>query len=133
MPDRRPQTLSHRLAGSPLARAAALPVRLKMVLRHDRKVLAASARWLVRSREHTNYTFELTPLNRLHLAWWVANAVGAPVDRIRGFIEEADSDTALERHVQEATARSDRRRLADPDVHLHRRLGWYALVRELQP
>ncbi len=33
----------------------------------------------------------------------------------------------------EATARSDRRRLADPDVHLHRRLGWYALVRELQP
>jgi predicted O-methyltransferase YrrM len=133
MARRRPETLSHRLAGSPLARVAALPVRLKMVLRYDRKVLADSARWLVRSREHTNYTFELTPLNRVHLAWWVANAVGAPVERIRGYIDEADTDAALRAHVQAATARSDRRRLADPEVHLHRRLGWYALVRELQP
>jgi len=133
MSRRRPVTLSHRLAGSPLARLAALPVRLRTVLRHDARVLAASGRWLVRSREHTNYTFELTPLNRVHLAWWVANAVGAPVERIRGYMDEADADAALKAHVREATARSDRRRLADPDVHLHRRLGWYALVRELQP
>ena len=130
---RRPQTLSQRVAGSPLARAAALPVRLRTVLRYDARVLGASARWLVRSREHTNYTFALTPLNRAHLAWWVANVVGAPVERIRGHMDEADADQELKAHVREATARSARRRLADPQIHLHRRLGWYALVRELEP
>lgn len=133
MAGRRPQTLSQRLAGSPVARLAALPVRLRTVLRHDARVLAASGRWLVRSREHTNYTFELTALNRVHLAWWVANAVDAPVERIRAYMAEADGDAELKSHVREATARSDRRRLADPAVHLHRRLGWYALVRELRP
>ena len=42
-------------------------------------MLAASARWLVTSREHHNYTYDLTALNRDHLAWFVA-AVGTAED-----------------------------------------------------
>ena len=51
------------------------PKRLARVARHDAKVLGTSARWLFTSREHHNYTYDLTPLNREHLAWFVSVVV----------------------------------------------------------
>src|SRR5690606_39568112 len=44
------------------------PVR---VARHDARMIGTSLRWLFTSREHHNYTYDLTPLNRSHLAWFV--------------------------------------------------------------
>lgn len=92
-----------------------------------------SARWLVRSREHTNYTYELTGLNREHLAWFVADITGRAVGEIRGYIDELDQDEALRVYVRERTEASHRRRLADGEALWHKRLGWYALVRAVQP
>jgi hypothetical protein len=125
--------LARYLSNSPFARTAALPMRAARVARHDARVLTQSARWLIQSREHTNYTFDLTPLNLEHLAWWVADATGVGVDDIRGYIAEAANDTRLKRHVQAATLASSRRGLADREVRLHKRFGWYALVRALRP
>ena len=51
----------------------------------------------------------------------------------RRFIAEINDDGDLRAHVREATARSDRRGLADATVRLGRRVGWYALVRSLRP
>lgn len=129
----RPQSLSQRVAASPLAAFAALPIRLRSVATYDARVLAESARWLTRSREHTNYTYELTGLNREHLAWWVANIADISVAEARGYMAEIEGDRDLAAHVLAATAASDRRRLADPEVRLHKRIGWYALVRALRP
>jgi predicted O-methyltransferase YrrM len=92
-----------------------------------------SARWLVGSREHTNFTYDLTDRNLDHLAWWVAGVTGCPVDAARGFIAEARDDEDLRTHVREHTRRSSRRGLADTTVRLGRRLGWYALVRAIGP
>lgn len=97
------------------------------------QVLSQSARWLVRSREHTNYTYDLTSLNREHLAWWVAAAAGIPVGEARSYMREVEQDNDLTTHVLAATQASDRRRLADRHVRLHKRIGWYALVRALRP
>lgn len=87
----------------------------------------------MRSREHTNFTFELTALNREHLAWFVADITGRGVDEIRGYINELDQDEALRVHVRERTEASPRRRLADREALWHKRLGWYAFVRATQP
>ncbi|GAW51799.1 MULTISPECIES: class I SAM-dependent methyltransferase [unclassified Nocardioides] len=87
----------------------------------------------MKSREHTNFTYDLQPLNREHLAWWVANAAGTPVSVVRDYIDEADHDADLIEHVLAATRVSDRRGLADDEVRLGKRLGWYALVRAMRP
>ncbi|HYN96534.1 MAG TPA: class I SAM-dependent methyltransferase [Pilimelia sp.] len=125
--------LRRAIARTPLAPVAAFPKRLARVARHDARVLGASARWLFTSREHHNYTYELTRLSREHLAWFVSVVCGAPVDQVRGYFTELESDGALRAHIERATAASARRGLADRQVRYARRIGWYAIVRAAKP
>jgi Methyltransferase domain len=122
-----------RVAASRAAPIAALPERLSAVARFDAHLLRESAIWLLRSREHTNYTYDLTPRNLEHLAWWVSTLTGVPVPQVRAVIAEAQSDAELHQHIRRGVEASPRRGLADKKVRLGRRLGWYALVRALRP
>ena len=125
--------LRRTLANSPVARGAALPVRAATVARYDVRVLGESARWLVRSREHTNFTYDLTPLNLQHLSHWVAAVTGGRPEEARGFIQELGTDEQLAAHVLECTLASSRRGIADREIRFGRRLGWYALLRVVKP
>ncbi|MEU6202932.1 class I SAM-dependent methyltransferase [Micromonospora musae] len=125
--------LRRAIARTPLAPVAAFPKRLARVARHDAKVLRTSARWLVTSREHHNYTYELTKLSRHHLAWFVSVVCDRPVEQVRGYLAEIDSDDALRRHIEQATATAARRGLADKHVRYARRIGWYAMIRATRP
>ena len=53
-----------------------MPARFGAVSRHLAHEMAASGRWLVTSREHTNFTYDLTARNLRHLAHWVADVIG---------------------------------------------------------
>ncbi len=125
--------LRRRLARGRAARLAALPTRVAAVAAHNGRTLGVSARWLATSREHTNYTYDLTALNREHLAWFVAAVAGVPVAEVRGHLRELAEDTALRTHLEDATRAGDRRGLADVRVRYGRRAGWYALVRATRP
>jgi predicted O-methyltransferase YrrM len=103
------------------------------VLRHDARVVGASARWLVTSREHHNYTYDLTALNTDHLAWFVAAICDTPVPVIRGYLDEIACDEALRAHITSVTRSAARRGLADRRGRYARRLGWYAIVRACKP
>lgn len=126
-------TLRRRLSRSPLAPLAVLPRRAYRVLRHDARVLGTSAKWLVSSREHHNYTYDLTPINADHLAWFVSTVCAVGVAQVRGWLAEIASDEGLRRHITTATAAAARRGLADREVRYGRRVGWYAIVRALKP
>jgi predicted O-methyltransferase YrrM len=121
------------VARSRFAGVAAFPVRSATVLRYDARVVRRSVSWLICSREHTNFTYELTDRNREHLAWWVSAVTASPVDQVREYIEELHSDEELRSHIEHATEASDRRRLADDEVRYRRRAGWYAAVRAIKP
>ena len=125
--------LRRAIARTPLAPIAAFPKRLARVARHDARVLGASARWLFTSREHHNYTYDLTRLSREHLAWFVSEVCDIPVAQIRGYFLEIETDAELRGHIERATAGSARRGLADRQVRYARRIGWYALVRAAKP
>ncbi|HEU5108426.1 MAG TPA: class I SAM-dependent methyltransferase [Micromonosporaceae bacterium] len=125
--------LRRAIARTPLAPVAAFPKRLARVARHDARVLRASARWLFTSREHHNYTYELTKLSREHLAWFVSVVCGVPVKQVRGYFDELAGDDALRGHIERATAASARRGLADKQVRYARRMGWYAIARAARP
>jgi predicted O-methyltransferase YrrM len=126
-------SLRRSVSRSRLAPVAAFPKRAARVLRHDARVVAASARWLVTSREHTNYTYDLTALNHDHLAWFVATVCDAPVASVRGYLAEIASDEALRTHIRSVTATAARRGLADRQVRYARRVGWYAILRARKP
>jgi predicted O-methyltransferase YrrM len=121
------------IARTRLAPVAAFPQRLFKVARYDARVLKVSARWLVTSREHHNYTYHLTRLSREHLAWFVSVVCAVPVKQVRQYLAEIENDDELRRHIEQATAASARRGLADRQVRYARRIGWYAMVRALRP
>lgn len=126
-------TLRRKLATTRLAPLVALPVRAKSVGTYDLRVMRQSLRWLVNSREHTNYTYELTELNMGQLAWFVANLTHHDVHEVRAYLDELLTDQELADHIVSSTLASDRRGLADPVARYGRRLGWYAIVRALRP
>jgi len=122
-----------RLASSRFARAAALPVRARTAGAHLTQEVALTTSWLARSREHHNFTYDLSPRNLIHLGSWVSVVTGAPVDDCSTWIQEALNDEVLAEHVKGMTLMSSRRGLADTDVKIARRAGWYAVVRALRP
>jgi nucleoside-diphosphate-sugar epimerase len=122
-----------RLATTRLAPLIALGPRLAHVGRHNAHSLAASARWLVQSKEHTNLTYDLEELNQDQLAWFVAEVAGIPVGTARSYIREIESDEELRSHIRRETGRAARKRLADHTARYGRRVGWYAIVRALEP
>jgi predicted O-methyltransferase YrrM len=126
-------SLRRAIARSRLAPVAAFPKRLALVARYDTRLLKVSARWLFTSHEHHNHTYDLTPLSRDHLAWFVSVVCGVPVARARAWFAEIESDAALRAHIESATAAAARRGLADREVRYARRIGWYAMVRARKP
>ncbi|WP_037607219.1 class I SAM-dependent methyltransferase [Streptacidiphilus rugosus] len=124
---------SRYVAASRLAPAATLPLRLGAVARHCSTTVRSSASWLVRSREHVHYSYDLEPRNQEHLAWFVATATGCRVDAARGYMAELRDDEQLRRVITEGLVRSPRRATIDPLLRYGRRIGWYAFVRALRP
>lgn len=121
------------LASGPFARLAALPIRARAVTRYMAGEAALSATWLLKSREHHNYTYDLTARNISHLAHWVSLVTGAPATDCVGWINEILSDSEFVDHITAVTLKSDRKGLADREVRIARRAGWYAVVRAVEP
>lgn len=123
-------SLLRRVADIPvLGRMMLLPYRAALVIRALLPGAWAGISWLARSRETTNFTYDLTPGNLGHLAAFVANVTGCSLADAESYIHEALTDDALRRHVRDTPVggRSDR------EPCFGRRLGWYAIVRASKP
>jgi Methyltransferase domain len=128
-----PTKLRRRIAASPIARGAALPLRTMAVARYDARVIGRSLDWLVHSRETTNYTYDLDSLNLDQLGWFVSAVTGAEIGQVRGWMRELDEDTEFLGQLTRRLSSNPRRRICAKEPHLARRSGWYALVRAAQP
>jgi predicted O-methyltransferase YrrM len=89
--------------------------------------------WAQRSRETSNFTYDLTDLNLGQLAGWVSLIAGCSLQQASQYIHEIRHDEALRHHLNQLTASSDSAITADLNMGYGRRLGWYALVRALKP
>ena len=138
LPDNQPggsrqSRLRRRLAASPIARGAAFPLRTMIVARYDAHLIGKSFDWLVHDRETTNFTYDLDPLNRDHLGWFVSAVTGAEIGQVRAWMRELEDDQPLVAHLTRRLSSNPRRRVSATEPHWARRLGWYAIVRSLQP
>ena len=125
--------IRRRLAASPIARGAALPLRTLAVARYDAQLIGRSLDWLVRSRETTNFTYDLDMLNRDQLCWFVSAVAGARIGQVRAWVQELEDDSDLFDQLTKRLSSNPRRRICAKEPHWARRFGWYALVRATQP
>lgn len=103
----------------------------KMVGRRLQHLLA----WVLTSKEDTNFTYDLTQLNRAHLAALISVVSNRPVAEIEGYLNEPGTDAALAAHYASMVSglRPELSGVADNVARWSRRIGWYAVVRALKP
>lgn len=116
-----------------LGRALVLLFRLKSGISVAKQPALNFLRWLFRSREYTNYTYDLTPLNKSYLACMVAEVTGIKFELAWQYMNELENDGALKEHIRNCIATSEDGCFADADVKFGRRVGWYAFVRAIKP
>ncbi len=108
-------------------------LRLKLIAPPLFAQLKASLRWLLTSKEYTNFTYDLTPLNKAYLAAFIASVTDTKQADAMAFIEELEQDPDLRRHLQRLSQSGPDGPFSDPEIRYGKRAGWYALVRILKP
>lgn len=96
-------------------------------------VIGRIGRWLLCSREDTNFSYDLREENLLSLACTLSCVTGVPQGKAFGYIKEGQDDPMLLDHVVRHTMSSANRARSDAACRFGLRLGWYALVRILRP
>ena len=119
---------------SALGRWALVPFRLLIIaLPYGLRQFCTIVRWAFASKEHYNFTYHLTDLNRRYLASYIAVLSGHPVSEIDCFMRELETDEALRSILIRQTLTSPDRHNSDLEPRYGRRLGWYALLRATKP
>lgn len=95
--------------------------------------MGRAGRWLVSSREDTNWTYDLVEQNLLALACTISCVTGVPKDEVFAHMKEGNDDQVLRDHVARHTEASIQRVRADATCKFGRRLGEYAVVRIMKP
>ena len=125
--------LRRALAVSPVGRGAAFPLRAVGALKYDAHLIGRSLDWLVHERETTNFTYELSTLNRDQLCWFVCAVTGAEIGAVRDAMRELEGDRELFAALSQRLRSNPTRRVCAAAPHVGRRAGWYVIVRMLQP
>lgn len=122
----------HRLRRLPVYRLLALPFRARIAVGYPGSKKSEIASWLFRSREDTNFTYDLDARNVAELVAMVAMVTGATAERVSGLISELEQDSQFRANLQRIIDESDFRHCTDPPRYA-RRVGWYATARILKP
>lgn len=110
-----------------------IPIRFKIVNKHFFGELGKMTKWLFRSKETTNFTYDLEEDNKHYLASLIADILNIKYEKVMQYMHEIEHDEELYRHIKNATLSSDQSFKADKEVRLGRRIGWYVFARILKP
>jgi len=89
--------------------------------------------WLIKSREYTNFTYQITPRSRRYIAMAVAHATSSDAQDVLRYFDEVEQDDALKGHIRDTARSSVDGRYVDNEIHFGRRVAWYAAVRVIRP
>ncbi len=107
--------------------------RIKIAFAYAYRPTVNYIRWLVYSRETTNFTYPLEPTNKRYLASLIADVINIEFEEVESYINEIEKHRELKEHIASMTASSEFAVFADHKVEFGRRVGWYAFARALKP
>jgi predicted O-methyltransferase YrrM len=122
-----------RLRDSALGRYINLVPRIINAASYYTPVLPKIGRWLISSREYTNFTYEITDRSTFYAAHLISSITATPLDEIMGYFDELQNDEELKQHVIATTMASSFRSVSDRRCDFGRRKVWYALTRITKP
>ena len=105
--------------------------RRAIAMAHYSDQLAMINAWSWLDTETSNFYYDLTAVNRVHLAHAISSATGADHEKILCYFNELDGDQELREHLERVLKGSSYGR--EIQINYGRRLGWYAFVRVLKP
>jgi predicted O-methyltransferase YrrM len=115
------------------ARFLLMPLRLRQALGYYAPQLREILRWVVRSREYTNFTYEYTDRNLVYLAHLLAVITGRPLEMIEEHLKEPGKDARLAADIIERRRNAGFSGVSDPTCYFGKRLAWYAIARATKP
>jgi predicted O-methyltransferase YrrM len=122
-----------KLKRSPAYRVIALPRRAYAAAKVTFGDVPKFAKWVFSSREETNFTFDLTPVNLEYLAH-ILSVVGKTTPAIaKQYIDELSFDEELKGYIDLQIFNSAYKSISDRQVRYAKRIGWYALARIMKP
>ncbi len=91
------------------------------------------AKWTVKSKETANFTYDLEEDNKRYLASMIADVLNLQFTAVMSYFKEIEEDAEFKKHIADSTEKSDWSFIADKEVRLGRRIGWYAIARAIKP
>lgn len=102
---------------------------IEAIMRYVLKVF----KWLVTSKETTNYSYDLDDKNLHYLAYLVSSITNEKLSTILGYIEEIKNNSDLKSHIKKVISESSFTYKTDLEMKLGKRIGWYIFARTLKP
>lgn len=127
------KSLARRVVGEAVRNQVVFMRRLRIARKRLFSEVALITRWLVKQREFTNYTYQLSDRNLTHLVGFVAEVTGRPRAEIRDYITEIETNEEFRQEVRARRQVSHRGSEVDEAIAIGRRAGWYATIRALKP
>lgn len=86
--------------------------------------------WMWKKTENSNFYYDITDLNKEHLAHLLGHVLSTPHAQILRYFSELESDLELRNHIEIGL----RKYGSDfAQIEFGRRIGWYAVVRAVKP
>ena len=98
-----------------------------------KKVGLGFIKWLIHSKEWTNYTYELTDVSQREMTGFFHVITGEDRKKLKEYLNECLDDEVLYSHVSRITSEQPFHMGADKNSRPGRRLGWYLAVRVMKP
>ena len=76
------------------------PKRLALAFSYFESPMQQIFHWLFQPREVTNFTYDLTDINKDYLASFISVMTAVSVPQIRSYVDEPDEDDELRRHIR---------------------------------
>ena len=90
-------------------------------------------KWLFKSREDTNYTYDLTDQNLNELYKLLENIFEVDYNEIKSYSEELLNNTEIKKYLKNKIQSSQFKNFADSEIKFCRRIGWYIVTRIIKP
>jgi len=116
-----------------LGRSILMVFRAILAFGYFKQPLYNLVKWIFKSNETTNFTYNLEKDNIQYLASLISDIANVEFDTVMKYINEIEEDKDLRTHIANAVAKSELSFVADKEVRYGRRVGWYAFTRALKP
>lgn len=109
------------------------PIRVWILLKFNIINIKKSISWLFNSREFTNFTYELTELNKNQIVGQLSYLTGYTFEKIIKLISEIEENRKFSNEVAILINNSRRNYEVDLPLNFARRIVWYVLIRVYKP